>query len=74
MDESLSIVSSSTTLHIYTFIFLSLSYSPFSCITDAEEEWKDYKSLSDSVLHIDLRNWADIRSFHVIAVGVHASP
>ena len=28
--------------------------------TDAEEEWNDYKSLSDSVLHIDLRNWADI--------------
>jgi len=26
----------------------------------AEEEWNDYKSLSDSVLHIDLRNWADI--------------
>ena len=28
--------------------------------TDAEEEWNDYKSLRDSVLHIDLRNWADI--------------
>lgn len=34
--------------------------SSFPCITDAEEEWNDYKSLSDSVLHIDLRNWADI--------------
>ena len=27
---------------------------------DAEEEWASYKSLQDSVLHIDLRNWADI--------------
>ena len=27
---------------------------------DAEEEWTNYKSLQDSVLHIDLRNWADI--------------
>ena len=29
-------------------------------VTDAEEEWNDYKSLSDSVLHIELRSWADI--------------
>ena len=28
--------------------------------TDAEEEWDTYKSLRDSVLHIDLRNWADV--------------
>ena len=28
--------------------------------TDAEEEWINYKSLQDTVLHIDLRNWADI--------------
>jgi len=26
----------------------------------AEEEWINYSSLQDSVLHIDLRNWADI--------------
>ncbi|KAL7540219.1 hypothetical protein ACHAXR_009947, partial [Thalassiosira sp. AJA248-18] len=26
----------------------------------AEEEWETYKSLRDSVLHIDLRNWADV--------------
>ena len=61
MDRSLSIVSSPTTLHIYISFFQSPSYSSSSqYIADAEEEWNDYKSLRDSVLHIDLRNWADI--------------
>lgn len=27
---------------------------------DAEEEWNNYKSLQDPVLHIELRKWADI--------------
>ena len=27
---------------------------------DAKEEWANYTSLRDTVLHIDLRNWADI--------------
>lgn len=38
-------------------------------MSDAEEEWDGYKSLSDSVLHIDLRNWADI--FLVAPLSAH---
>ena len=29
-------------------------------ITDADEEWQNYTSLQDRVLHIQLRNWADL--------------
>lgn len=39
------------------YVVLIISLTPH---TDAEEEWNDYKSLNDSVLHIDLRSWADI--------------
>ena len=32
----------------------------FRCWTEAEDEWKDWQKLGDPVLHIDLRNWADV--------------
>jgi phosphopantothenoylcysteine decarboxylase len=34
-----------------------------------EEEWKDWKKLGDPVLHIDLRDWADI--FLVAPLSAH---
>jgi phosphopantothenoylcysteine decarboxylase len=30
------------------------------CFSDADEEWKDWNRLGDPVLHIDLRDWADL--------------
>ena len=32
----------------------------FCCWIEAEDEWKDWQKLGDPVLHIDLRNWADV--------------
>eukprot|EP00594_Rhizosolenia_setigera_P009727 CAMPEP_0178974034 /NCGR_PEP_ID=MMETSP0789-20121207/22172_1 /TAXON_ID=3005 /ORGANISM="Rhizosolenia setigera, Strain CCMP 1694" /LENGTH=237 /DNA_ID=CAMNT_0020662203 /DNA_START=43 /DNA_END=756 /DNA_ORIENTATION=+ len=29
-------------------------------VYDAQDEWKQWKRLGDPVLHIDLRNWADV--------------
>jgi phosphopantothenoylcysteine synthetase/decarboxylase len=29
-------------------------------IKDADEEWKDWNKLGDPVLHIDLRDWAEV--------------
>ena len=32
---------------------------PVPMLSD-EDEWKDWKTVGDPVLHIELRNWADI--------------
>jgi phosphopantothenoylcysteine decarboxylase len=45
-------------------------------VTDAEDEWKDWNKLGDPVLHIDLRDWADILliaplSAHTLAKLAH---
>jgi phosphopantothenoylcysteine synthetase/decarboxylase len=39
-----------------------LCYYYYLCMThvDAEDEWADWKQLGDSILHIDLRDWADL--------------
>mmetsp|Transcript_18675 Transcript_18675/g.26305 ORF Transcript_18675/g.26305 Transcript_18675/m.26305 type:complete len:296 (-) Transcript_18675:419-1306(-) len=39
-------------------------------VYEAEDEWKNWNSLNDSVLHIDLRNWADI--FVIAPISAHS--
>lgn len=48
----------------------------FAVVKDAEDEWKGWSKLGDPVLHIDLRDWADILliaplSAHTLAKLAH---
>jgi phosphopantothenoylcysteine decarboxylase len=48
----------------------------FFYIKDAEDEWKEWNTLGDPVLHIDLRDWADLLliaplSAHTLAKLAH---
>ncbi|KAI9101176.1 phosphopantothenoylcysteine decarboxylase-like protein [Phlyctochytrium arcticum] len=55
-DEiDIKIVSTQNALHF----FKASAVSPVEVITDADE-WKSWKRISDPVLHIELRNWADL--------------
>jgi phosphopantothenoylcysteine decarboxylase len=37
----------------------SVEVKPIEVLTDSSE-WQDWKKVSDPILHIDLRNWADV--------------
>lgn len=51
-------------------------YTQYTLLLDTDDEWRDWNSLGDPVLHIEFRNWADLLliaplSAHTLAKLAH---
>ena len=54
-DVEVRVVATDAAMHF----FKASDIKPIEVLTDARE-WQEWKRISDPVLHIELRNWADI--------------
>ncbi|KAI9013196.1 flavoprotein [Gaertneriomyces semiglobifer] len=54
-DVDIKVIATTHALHF----FKSSEIKPVETLTDADE-WKTWKRITDPVLHIELRNWADL--------------